>query len=196
MLYFSGLHIIIYQGGVKHCHIRIMLFNTHFAPTSGATQGVGQCIIRLCMAAQILPQLEGVGKKNKTVEQMSDRRANWQTGLYCPHGWLLSITTGTAQENYQVSAGCKRDGLIPRDEGGRAQPSVVFCWINFLLVSKLNHFSPEPRVCPSTRVGSFSQGTVTLAGSNKILNQLKPQCVTSTLYICLQSRPVTAKKNP
>lgn len=45
-LYFSGPQVIIYQGGVKLCHIRMMLFNTHFAPASGATQSVGQCVIR------------------------------------------------------------------------------------------------------------------------------------------------------
>lgn len=50
-VYFSGPHVIIYQGGVKHCHIRMMLFNTHFAPTSVATQGVGQCIMRAHMSA-------------------------------------------------------------------------------------------------------------------------------------------------
>lgn len=39
-LYFSGPQVIIYPGGVKRCHIRIMLFDTHFAPAPVATQGV------------------------------------------------------------------------------------------------------------------------------------------------------------
>lgn len=49
-VFFSGPHIIIYQGGVEHCHIRMLLFDTHFAPTSVATQGVGQCIMRTHMS--------------------------------------------------------------------------------------------------------------------------------------------------
>lgn len=49
-VHFSGPHIIIYQGGVERCHIRMLLFDTHFAPTSVATQGVGQCIMRAHMS--------------------------------------------------------------------------------------------------------------------------------------------------
>lgn len=58
-LYFSGPQVIIYQGGVKHCHIRMMLFNTHFAPA--ATQGVHNQDPDVCLDIATV----GGGRKKK-----------------------------------------------------------------------------------------------------------------------------------
>lgn len=83
-VYFSGPHIIIYQGGVKHCHIRMMLFNTHFAPTLAATQGVGEYIMKGHMSASTLPQFEGVKKRNDKKETPKKLKPQHSTHLKSP----------------------------------------------------------------------------------------------------------------
>lgn len=59
--HFSGPQVIIYPGGVKLCHIRTMLFNTHFAAAPVATQGVHNQGPDVCLDIATL----GGGRKKK-----------------------------------------------------------------------------------------------------------------------------------
>lgn len=151
------------------------------------------------MAQGLNPSVQGTGSKLQGKNHLIQ--------VYCPGDRLvLTVHVGGScllllklpylKENYDVSGGGKRDGLTPKDEEGRSQPSAIFSGLTFCWsASWTGSVQSLMYVRASTRAATHSQGQrPTLSHSSKTLDQLKPQCITSPLCICLQSRLVTSPK--
>lgn len=135
---------------------------------------------------------KGKNTRLKYIVQLADWSLLSTWGGSC----LLLLKLPYLKENYDVSDEGKRDGLTPRDEEGRSQPSAIFSGLAFCWSANwTDSVQSLVHVRASTRAASHNQGQrPTLSHSSKTLNQLKPQCITSPSCICLQSRPITSEK--